>query len=448
MSTNSKSLIKGSIGKSLFLFALPLFGSSLIQQLYNTVDLIFIGKFLGKEASAAVGAGGLLITCMLGFFTGLSVGISVIVGKTFGAGDEKKLDKIVHTAAGVALAGAAVFVVIGWVFTPTFLGWLNTPDHIMELATVYMRIYFLSLLSIISYNFSSGILRALGNSRSPMIYQLMGGIANVFGDAFFIYILKMGVRGAACATLLSQSAAAILTVAHLYRMKTSYRLQIKKICIEFPIFREILYIGIPSAVQSMIITFSNLIVQSQINSLGVDSIAAFTAYFRVELFIYLPILAFGQAVTTFVSQNVGAGSIDRAKKGTWTTIGMGTAVTLVMSAICIIFGTPIFGMFTNDPTVVEIGKAVSRITFPLYFIYVFMEVFASSIRGAGQAVPPMMIIVFNMSVVRVICLKIAMNLWHSAPGIAVIYPITWGMAAILLFIYYESGRWIPKNMKK
>ena len=196
-------LTEGAIGKSLFLFALPLFGSSLIQQLYNTVDLIFVGRILGTDASAAVGSGGLVVTCILGLFTGLGVGVGIAAGHAFGADDGEELDQVVHTAAGISIAGGILFTILGWILTPVFLRWLNTPENILGLSVVYLRIYFLSLLFIIAYNISSGILRSLGDSRMPMLYQLAGGIANVFGNAFFMYVLKLGVAGAALSTMLS-----------------------------------------------------------------------------------------------------------------------------------------------------------------------------------------------------------------------------------------------------
>ncbi len=289
-------LTKGPIGRQLVLFALPLFGSSLIQQLYHTVDLMFVGKLLGKEASAAVGASSMLVTCILCFFTGMGAGVGIAVSQAFGAAKEGELRRIIHNGAGLTLLGAVLFAAFGWGFAPVFLQWIHTPENIIPQAILYIRIYFLSLLSIISYNIASGILRALGNSRSPMLYQLWGGIANIIGDWFFMAVLQMGVSGAAIATLFSQSVAAVLTVRHLYDLPESYALRLHKIELNGVICKRIFSVGIPAAIQSLIISLSNVIIQARINTLGIDSMAAFVAYFKVENFIYLPIIPMRRAL--------------------------------------------------------------------------------------------------------------------------------------------------------
>lgn len=436
MRRDEVSLTEGAIVKKLIIFAVPLLGSSLVQQLYNTVDLIFVGKLLGKDASAAVGAGSLLITCLLGFFGGLSVGTGIVAARAFGERNTGKLENIVHTAAGLSIVGGIIFSVAGWIFVPEILLWMNTPETIMGMAVRYIRIYILSLLPVISYNMSAGILRALGDSRSPMVYQLLGGISNILANVLFICVLKLGVTGAALATLCSQGTAAVLIVCHLCRMKTEYRLQPRKIHVSGTVAGSVLRIGIPAAVQSMAITFSNLFVQSQINSLGVVSMAAFAAYFKVENFIYLPILAIGQAVTMFYGQNIGAGLLQRAQNGIWVAIVTGVAITLGISVL-LLFGAELaFGLFANDTAVVALGIKLARLTFPYYFFYVFLEVFSAGIRGGGRSLAPMLIIICNMCVVRIAVLKIMMQLYDSVLGVAVIYPVTWFTAGICMMGYY------------
>lgn len=443
----SGKLTSGSINQQLLLFALPFLGSSLIQQLYNTVDLMFVGNFLGKEAAAAVGAGGLLVTCMVGFFTGMSVGVGVVAARAFGSGKERELHDVIHTAAGMMLLGALVLTVVGLLFAPVFLRWMHTPDGIMPMAVTYIRIYFLSLLSIITYNICSGILRALGNSRSPMIYQFLGGLANIVGNTLFICILDLGVRGAALATLLSQSVAALLTLLHICHLPDGYGLRFHRICIRPGICKQILAIGIPSAIQSMIITFSNIILQSEINSLGVDSIAAFTAYFKVESFIYLPIVALGQANTTFASQNIGAGQLERMKKGTRTAIFLGASITVVISALVLLFCPQAFGLFVRDQEVISLGCQLARIAFPFYFLYVFLEILSGAVRGAGKALEPMIIIVFHMCIVRIGILRLMVWLIPDARGVACVYPLTWFLTSLCMFVYYRYGRWEPKKIR-
>lgn len=248
MKQKNSDLTQGSIGWKLLLFALPLLGSSLIQQLYNTVDLMFVGNLLGKGASAAVGTCGWPINCLVGFFTGMGVGVGVLVSQACGAKDSQKVKQIIHTTMGLVLAGSVILMVIGMTLAPVILRKMNTPEDILELAVTYARIYFLSMFSILGYNFSSGILRALGNSRSPMIYQLLGGIANVFGNALFIYVLDLGVAGAALATFCSQTVAAALTIRHLCRLPEEYRLNLRRITLRMDVLKRIFTVGVPMGV--------------------------------------------------------------------------------------------------------------------------------------------------------------------------------------------------------
>ncbi|MGM9640321.1 MAG: MATE family efflux transporter [Faecousia sp.] len=436
-------MTQGPIGKQLVTFALPLFAGSLIQLLYNTVDLMFVGRILGAEASAAVGASSLIVTCILGVFTGLSVGVGVAAAKAVGSANTQRLKDIIRTAAGLTCLLALVLTILGLLMAPVCLRWMRTPEDILPTATSYLRLYLLSLISIVSYNIGSGILRALGNSRSPMLYQLVGGIANLLGNTVFIYFLNWGVQGAALATACSQGLAAFLTVRHLCMMKTEYRLRLGKMGLDKAICKEFLIVGIPSAVQSVVITLSNLIVQTHINELGVDSIAAFTAYFKVENFIYLPIMAFGQACSTFTSQNIGTYQVERVKKGVNMSVLLGVAVTLGTSALTLIFSKFAFGLFAKDADVIELGVQIAWVAYPFYFVYVFLEVYASAIRGAGKALPAMGIIVVNMCLVRTCVLKGILHYVPSVMGVAAVYPITWVCTAACLFLYYRSGRWLP-----
>lgn len=441
MKERSNNLTQGSIFKGLFLFALPLLGSSLIQQMYNTVDLMFVGNILGKEASAAVGSTSLLTVCIIGFFNGMGIGVGVITSHYFGAKQPRYVKDNIHTAAGLTIVLSIAAIILGWFTCPVFLSWMNIPDDIMGLALTYIRIYLIGIFSIVSYNVSAGILRALGNSRSPMIYQLIGGIVNVFANAFFMCVLKLGIAGAALATLFSQSVAAFLTVYHLCKLPEEYRFELRKIRISGHLAKKILVIGIPEAIRSMLITFANLIVQAQINMLGVDSMAAYAAYCKAEGFLYLPQWAVGQANTTFVGQNLGAGEIKRAEKSTRTALIMGIGITLVISAVVLIFPYQVFRLFSNEPDIVALGAKIGQTTFGFYFLYAIVEVLSGAIRGAGKSAPPMVVSLINMCVVRLIALKIALMFIHTVDGIAIVFPITWITTSLSIAIYYWSGRW-------
>ena len=310
-SGKTQDFTEGSIGKQLLRFSAPLFVGSLIQQLYNTVDLIFAGRLLGKEAAASIGASSLMVACILGFFTGLSVGIGVLIAKYFARKEFKKVAVTLSTAVILASFFALVFTFAGIIATPFFLDKMNTPDSILHSAVLYLRLYMLSLLPIVAYSVSTGILNALGNSKIPVRCQLVGGIANVIFNVLFVAVFDMGINGIAMATVLSQALAAVLVVRHLFSLPTDIRLDSHRMAFDSDIAQNILIIGIPSAIQSIVITLSNLAVQASINQLGVTSIAAFTTYFKVENLVYLPVVALGQACLTFYGQNMAAERFER-----------------------------------------------------------------------------------------------------------------------------------------
>lgn len=436
-------LTQGNITRQIVFFALPLLIGALIQQLYSTVDMMFVGQILGTNAAAAVGASGMIVNCIIGFFTGLSVGVGVVVGKTVGSRDEPRLRRVIHTAAGLTLVMGTVLLIAGILLAPHLLRWMDVPENIHADATIYLRIYLCSILSIVSYNVGTGILKALGDSRTPTIYQLIGGIANVIGNWLFIVVLGWGVVGAALTTLLSQTLAAALTVIRLYQLPESYRLQTKSIRLEGVLCREILGVGIPSAIQAILISLSNVFIQMAINQLDVLSIAAFTAYYKVENIIYYPIMAVGQACSAFVSQNIGAGQRSRAREGTRKSIFLGVGVTFATSALVVANSQLAFSLFSRDPDVIELGSRIGYVTYPLYFLYVILECCAASIRGAGKAMPTMVITLLNMCLFRVVVLAALMHIFHTVTGIALVYPITWVTTSISMAAYYHWGHWEP-----
>ena len=432
------NLTEGTIWKKIFLFALPLLGSSLIQQLYNTVDLLFVGNWLTKESYAAVGASTLIVTCLVGFFTGMSVGSNVVIAQSLGSGTKEQIQDSVHTAVGLSLTGGLVLMVIGVIGAPYFLRGMNTAPEILEEAVSYLRIYFLSLVSVITYNMASGIIRALGNSSVPMMIQLIGGVVNVAADAVLLGNFR-NVEAVAWATMISQTLAAVLSLLYLMRVKGDCRLHLKKIHIQKKMLLKIVRIGIPAGTQNLVITVSNIFAQYHINSLGVNSIGAFTTYFKVELLLYYPIVALGQTMTTFAGQNIGAGRPDRVKRGVKVCIFMGILLSVATAALLLVFGEPVFSLFSDDAAVIREGLKVIWITFPFYWLYVILEVLADTIRGAGNAMPPMVIILSNICVLRVILLFIIMGFWKDIRGIAMVYPITWCTTAVCMFGYYRKN---------
>jgi len=436
LKNNSHTLTKGSVGKGILLFALPLLGSSLIQQLYSTVDLIFVGQLLGTKASAAIGASGLIVTCMIGFFNGMAVGTNVFAARHYGARRFEQLKKLMQTIFWTGIIGGFLLTVIGLVLSPVFLTWMGTPESIFPLAVRYLRIYMASMISVVSYNLLSGVLRALGDSRTPMLYQFFGGIINVFADFIFLYVFHMGVEGTAFATLFSQTFAAIGVMIHLYRLKELYALRIRFSDCSLKEFTDILKVGVPAGVQSIIITLSNIIIQSQINTLGVTSVASFTVYFRVELIIYLPIVALGQAVVSFIGQNYGAGNWERIKKGNRLCIFGGSLITFAACILLIIAMPVILNVFTKDAAVAAQTLEIVKVTFPFYFFYTILECFSSNLRGFGKAFLPMIVTVISFCGFRIIALFALMAKNPSPDKVALSYPISWGIAAAAMAMLY------------
>ena len=436
MKNNSHTLTKGSVGKGILLFALPLLGSSLIQQLYSTVDLIFVGQLLGTKASAAIGASGLIVTCMIGFFNGMAVGTNVFAARHYGARRFEQLKKLIQTIFWTGIIGGFFLTVIGLVLSPVFLTWMGTPESIFPLAVRYLRIYMASMISVVSYNLLSGVLRALGDSRTPMLYQFFGGIINVFADFIFLYVFHMGVEGTAFATLFSQTFAAIGVMIHLYRLKKTYALRIRFSDCSLKEFTDILKVGVPAGVQSIIITLSNIIIQSQINTLGVTSVASFTVYFRVELIIYLPIVALGQAAVSFIGQNYGAGNWERIKKGNRLCIFGGSLITFAACILLIIAMPVILNVFTKDAAVAAQTLEIVKVTFPFYFFYTVLECFSSNLRGFGKAFLPMIVTVISFCGFRIVALFALMAKNPSPDKVALSYPISWGIAAAAMAILY------------
>ena len=436
MKNNSHTLTKGSVGKGILLFALPLLGSSLIQQLYSTVDLIFVGQLLGTKASAAIGASGLIVTCMIGFFNGMAVGTNVFAARHYGARRFEQLKKLIQTIFWTGIIGGFLLTVIGLVLSPVFLTWMGTPESIFPLAVRYLRIYMASMISVVSYNLLSGVLRALGDSRTPMLYQFFGGIINVFADFIFLYVFHMGVEGTAFATLFSQTFAAVGVMIHLYRLKEPYALRLRFSDCSLKEFTDILKVGVPAGVQSIIITLSNIIIQSQINTLGVTSVASFTVYFRVELIIYLPIVALGQAGVSFIGQNYGAGNWERIKKGNRLCIFGGSLITFAACILLIIAMPVILNVFTKDAAVAAQTLEIVKVTFPFYFFYTVLECFSSNLRGFGKAFLPMIVTVISFCGFRIVALFALMAKNPSPDKVALSYPISWGIAAAAMAILY------------
>ena len=433
-------LTTGVIWKKLTLFAIPLLLTSVVQQLYNTVDLIFAGNLISSDASAAIGASGMLATCLVGFFGGMSVGSGVVVARSFGAGDRGRLRTAIHSTVALSAAGGLLLLCLGELLAPVYLRLINTPTALTDMARGYLRIYFLSIPAIVFYNLGSGILRSLGDSRSTLYAQLIGGLTNVFFDWLLIRILPNGVEGVAWATLFSQGVSAAFVVFRLTRLEPDIALRPKRVAFDGPTFRETVRIGVPAGLQAMVITLSNVVAQYHINSLGENAVAAFTAYFKVELIVYHPIVVLGQAVMTFSGQNLGARRFDRVKAGTRTGLLLALGVTVVTSAAGLILGKQLFRVFYGNPAAISLGLNVIHITFPFYFLYCFLQVLGDAMRGAGESRGPMRIVLLNICLIRTALLFLIVPRIGRIEGVALCYPITWALTAAGMALYYRRFR--------
>lgn len=420
----------GPIGPSLIVFILPLIENSIFQQLYNTADFLFVSNLLGKTAAAAVGASSTLVTCSIGLFSGIAVGAEVVIAFAIGAGDEERANRILHTALPFGMFGGFVLMCAGIFWAPSMLILLNTPESILPQAVLYIRIYFLSIPANILYNMCASALRACGNSATPFRILACFGMVNVAANALFIGVLSLGIAGAALATILCQwsSLAAILHC--LRRGEQKLRFSWNSIHCSKELLAAVLRIGLPTGIQTIVITLSNIVVQYYINGFGETAVAAFSTYYKIENFIYLPIMAFGQAITSFSSQNTGIGNFRRVGKGTAIAAGFGVCVTLCIAGGVLLFSERIFSWFMRDDAVRGVAISIAFVSFPFYWLYPLMEVLGGSLRGMGYAVQSMSMILINLCGLRITLLSVFTRHFRSLYAIASVYPITWATATI------------------
>jgi len=429
-------MTKGPIFGPLVRFILPLIGGSVFQQLYNTVDFIFVGNCLDQTAAAAVGASATLITCTIGLFSGISVGTSVVAAQAIGAKNRKRAEKALHSSVTFGLLGGLLLMVLGIVFAPALLRLLRTPETVIPQALTYIRIYLISIPMLIFYNMVSGGMRSYGDSRSPFLVLVVCGLLNVVLDALFIVWIPLGVAGVAIATTITQSLSALMVALLASRKSCELRLSARKLGIDLGVLKSVLRIGLPTGIQTVIVTFSNVMVQYYINDFGETAVAAFATYYKVENFIYLPIMAFGQASTTFAGQNTGAGQYRRIRKGTILQALFGAAVVGVLVLVFVSFPGSIVGLLMKDQTVVATTLKIALVSFPFYSVYPVLEITGGALRGMGKALTSMIVIILNQCVLRVALLAIFSAKFHTLPSLAAVYPITWAGAALSFVVIF------------
>ena len=442
-------MTEGSIWKRITYFALPLFFGNLFQQMYNTVDSLIVGNFLGSSALAAVSSSSSLIFMLIGLFSGLASGAGVIISRQFGARNTESMRLAVHTAVAFGLAAGIFLTVVGIALSPQILIWMSTPPNVMKESVAYLQVYFAGSIGFVMYNVFVGILQAVGDSRHPLYYLIFSSIVNLVLDIVFIRYFHTGVGGAALATIISQIASALLCLFQLMTTKESFRIRIREVRFNRAIVGQILHIGLPSGIQNSIIAFANVIVQSYVNTFGEMAMAGFGAFSKIEGFGFLPITSFTMALTTFISQNLGARQYDRTKKGTYFGILASVLLSELIGVFVFIFAPQLIAAFDSTPEVVEFGILKSRTAAPFFFLLASSHSFAAILRGAGKTMVSMVIMIATWCVIRVAFLSITIPLTHSVWMLCLVYPLTWGLSAIALFIYYLKADWMQsKGAKK
>lgn len=441
-SLHTKDMTEGNLYSLMIGFAFPILLSQLFQQLYNTADAFIVGRCLGTNALAAVTSSGTLIFLMISFFMGTAMGAGVVISRYFGAGNETEVSRGIHTVLAFGIASGVILTVVGVAFTPTFLVWMQTDPEVMPEAVEYFRFYFLGALAMVMYNVCRSIMNALGDSKRPLYYLIFSSLLNIVLDLLFLAVFRCGVWAAAVATVISQAASVVLCMMHLLRKGNIFTVELRKIRFHGDMLREIIRYGLPSGVQNSVIAFANVIVQSQINSFGKLAMAAYGTHAKIEGFAFLPITSFNMACTTFISQNLGAGKYDRAKKGARFSILAAVILAEAIGVCCYIFAPQFVGFFDQTPGVIEYGVRQAHTVALFYGLLAFSHAVAAVCRGAGKAFVPMCIMLSVWCVIRITYIITVMHFTGEIGYIYWAYPITWGISSIVYLFYYLFCDWV------
>ena len=443
------SITEGTIWKALLVFFFPILVGTLFQQLYNTIDAVIIGKSEGKEALAAVGGGtAVYLTLLIGFFVGISSGSTVVISQLIGAKRPRATSRAVHTSLSLAFVGGIIMTLIGIASSGYVLKLMDTPEEITALSREYLHIYFFSMVPMFIYNMVSGILRAAGDSRTPLYTLIAAVITNIILDLLFVVFFKWGVAGVAWATVLSQAESMIISLIILKNRTDSIRFYFSHIEFCLPLLAKILRIGFPTGVQSTFYGVSNIIIQSAINSFGTITIAAWASYSKLDGIFWTVVSAMGVALTTFAGQNYGAGKYERIKQSMWQALGMTALFTIFAMGVFLAMGVHSFFLFTSDIQVAEEGFYMLKFLSPLWITYISIEVLSGVIRGAGDAFKPMIISLFGICLLRIVWLFGAVPMNHTITTVMASYPITWTVTSIMYWIYYTRGNWLRRIHKE
>lgn len=445
MNENKGLMTQGVIWKQILVFSIPLLLGNLFQQLYNTVDSIVVGNTIGSDALAAVGSSGPIVNLLVSFFMGLSMGSSVIISQYFGAKNHEKLSKAVHTAMLLSILIGIVMTFVGIYLTPYILEWMGTPASVMGNSVLYLKIYFTGMIGMMVYNMGSAILRAIGDSKNPLYFLMLSSCINIVLDIVFVVYMNMGIAGAAWATMISQCVSAFLILIMLMRSQGAHRLELRKLKVDGECLQRIVRIGLPSGLQNAVVSFSNVIVQVNINSFGSLAMAGCSSYTKIDGFAILPVMSFSMAMTTFIGQNIGAECYDRAKEGSKVGILMSLIVTVCVSGVLLLFAPQLISIFNADPEVVYYGTYMMRSVVPGYIFLSIAHALSGILRGAGKTMVPMVVMIASWCLLRMAWIFVLMPIFNDIYVVFSGYVVTWFVSAVALLYYYRKGDWLKRD---
>lgn len=431
-------LTEGSIGKALLKFFFPIMFGTFFQQLYNTVDAIVVGRFVGSDALAAVGgSAGMIVNLIVGFFVGLTAGASVIVSQFFGSGDREKVSKSMHTIYAFSIIGSIVISIVGYFLAPALLKAMSTPEDIYADSLLYLRVFLIGIVFMFIYNTGSALLRAIGDSKRPLIYLIVCCGVNIVLDVLFVAVFQMGVLGAALATLVALAISSVLVTRALVNSKELCDFSIREIGIDGPTLKQQIYIGLPGGIQTSMYSLSNMILQVAVNKIGTDAAAAWTTLAKMDAIYWMVGGSLGTALITVVGQNYGAGKMDRVRKSVNIGLGLYYAFSIVIVTVLMTFQRTLFGIFTDNPVVIDIAVSAFSIMAPFYLLFSFIEIYSSALRGMGDVVIPMIMTMTGVCGFRVLWSIFVVPLNPSMELISWSYPISWALTSICFIVYYR-----------
>lgn len=446
MKKTTTDLLNGNIAEQILLFFFPIMFGSIFQQLYNTVDAMIVGNVVGTAALGAVGGStGTVINLLIGFVVGLSSGATVVIAQAYGSRNRDEVQRGVYSGMFLALVLGVFLTIVGVTTASGMLHLLNVPEDMFDLSLTYMRMYLIGLIPTLIYNTGAGILRAAGDSKRPLYYLIVSCIVNIILDILFVAVFGWGVSGAALATVISQVASCLLVLRDMKNTDDMYVFTFRELHVDFRVLKKILIIGLPVGIQSVLYSVSNLFIQAGVNQYGTTTVAAYTAFGKIDALFWNTSGALGTAALTFCGQNFGAGNITRVKKSIWISIMMYVIGALAISGVCLLAGPLLYRLFSSDPEVIENGMGILRFICPLWFTFCFVEVISSACRGCGDSLVPMLITSIGVGALRIgwITLYPGKTIYDTL----LCYPVTWIITSTMFLIYYLLGRWMKRAMK-